>query len=150
MPFALLWDSGAAFAVGIAWAVAYVVLAAVPTAIYVLMMFDAGRVLAGKTAGFMPVFIAMGRRGRKVGVASRHPVLAALAGLGVAGNPLSSVTRELWILAFRFNPDALDEMNAVSRRMEVELDRTGVAQQLIAAELKEVPRHRATLELVTC
>jgi len=135
--------------IGILYGIVYVLLMLIPTAIYVLMLLDALRVFNHRVPLFMPLLIAFGKKAKKYPVPKRHPILTPILSLGITGNPLASLTRELWILAFRFNPDAFKKLDEAADRIASDLDlgRDGISGQLVAAEVRTVPRG---LDLVAC
>lgn len=147
LPLSFLAADGGFFVAGVVYAVGYVLIMLPPTALYVLMMLDATRVLSGRSAVFVPYFEALGR------VADRHPVreptFAPVFRLGFIGNPLGILTRELWFVAFRFRPDAMKQIKASAERIATQMDESGGTGRLFAeAEVRSMPRHTSELELV--
>lgn len=150
LPFVLLTGDGVVFWSGILYALGYLVLMLMPTALYVLLMFDALRVLFRRPAIFLPLLIAIGRAGRSR-VEMKSP-LTMLLKLGITGNPLASLTRELWLLAWRFNEDGITAIESEAERIgqQMQARQSSMTAHLVAAELRTVPRHKATNELVAC
>jgi hypothetical protein len=152
-PLVLLALDGAWFAVGLGYAVAYVVMMLVPTALYVLMGFDALRVIARKQAAFVPFLMAMGRNTATAEVVEKKTprAIKVFTKVGLAANPFSSLTRELWIVAFRSNPAGRKEVQDAAAKIAKELKTNGgMTSQLVAAEIRAVPRHTNEYELVLC
>src|SRR2546427_8185653 len=54
VPVAMLWSSGLLFAVGVGYTILYVGLMLTPTSLNLLLMYDALRVLLGRSATVMP------------------------------------------------------------------------------------------------
>ncbi|HYT04908.1 MAG TPA: hypothetical protein VEM13_08535 [Gemmatimonadales bacterium] len=152
LPLVLLSGEGVVRAIGIFYGAGYLFLMLIPTAIYVLMALDAFRVLRRRLPLFMPLLIAIGKRAKKNPTPKKHPVLSFILGLGITGNPLASLTREIWILAFRFNPDAVKNLDEAADRIarDLDVDKDGISGQLVAAEVRTIPHRTVRLELVTC
>jgi hypothetical protein len=151
LPFAFLAATGPLFVVGVLYALAYVVAMLLPTAVYVLMAFDAIRVLTGRGAVFVPVLIAVGRKGgTRKDAYQKKTLVEQIIQLTVTGNPLASLTRELWFVAFRFNRDAIKRIEDSADTISKNMSGTGITGRFVAAELRTVPTEEAGIELVMC
>lgn len=147
LPLMLLAADGPLFLFGIAYAVAYGITMLIPTALHVLSGYDALRVLVRRNPLFVPYLMAVGKVGEKTAVA--RPRASRIAEIALTGNPLSTVTRELWIFAFRFNRKAVEGLSAEADRIAQQLNEPGgLGSTLIAAEVQAVPGRPNDLALV--
>jgi hypothetical protein len=103
LPVSLVVAGGVLGVIGVAYAVAYLTIMLLPTAVWILSAFDAMRVVIGREAVFIPGI----RRGQ---AHQRRPSdrAARLFELAMEGHPLSTVIRELWILAMRLNREGFE------------------------------------------
>jgi hypothetical protein len=147
-PLALLAADGMLEIVGLMYLGFYIVIMIIPTAIYVLMLFDALRVLLHRDPVFMPFLLAM----RKAGTAQQptRPRFSLLT-FAILGNVFASLSREMWFLAFRFNPQAMERMSQAAKALGERMgNHQGLTYRLVAVEMREVPSHRAEVDLVVC
>ena len=148
LPLSFLALDGMLFAVGAVYAIGYALIMLPPTALHVLILLDASRVLVGKVALFVPFFEALGKVADKR--PAREPTIAPLLRLGVVGNPLGVLTREMWLLAFRFRPNAMKQIKANAERIATQMGESGMTGRLVAEEVRSMPRHASELDLVMC
>jgi hypothetical protein len=150
LPLTLIWLGGIWTLLGILYALAYCLLMLMPTALFVLIAFDALRLLTRRTPVFVPVLNATAAHTRES--ESEQDVWELILQLGIIGNPLNSVVREMWYLAFAFNPHAREDLKHASSELAPKKhpEGSGMTRRLIAAELKTtVPRHTSEFETVT-
>jgi hypothetical protein len=99
----------------------------------------------------VPVLIAVGRKGgTRKDAYQKKTLVEQIIQLTVTGNPLASLTRELWFVAFRFNRDAIKRIEDSADTISKNMSGTGITGRFVAAELRTVPTEEAGIELVMC
>ncbi len=134
-PLALLWAHGALFLVGLGYAIVYLVLMIIPTLLNLLLLYDALRILVGRSATVLPwmlgTFIASIRRRQPQ---KAHPLVS----LSVVVNPFTAAAGEFWALALRYRRNALQQIMEDANRLAVRIRPT--APQVFVVEMQEFSR----------
>jgi hypothetical protein len=115
-PLVLVSTEGVLGALGIGYILFYVGLMAVPTAINLLLMYDALRVMLRRPPVITPLLVAQLERGQPRRRHKPEGWQTTLIWLAVVGNPLSSLAQECWFAALRINPSAVDEVRREAQR----------------------------------
>lgn len=149
-PLSLLATDGSLFVVGAVWAVAYAGVMLLPTALFVVMAFDALRIGLRRHAVFMPYLWAIGKAALEDESPRRDTPLASLLALGIVGNPLNTLVRELWLFGLRFNRAAAAQIDADAECLSRHMRSAGVAGQLIAREVRSVSGREHSDLVVAC
>jgi hypothetical protein len=148
LPLALLAGDGIVVVIGVAYLLFYLAITLVPTAIFVLLIFDGVRLLLRRRPAFAVYFEAIGKNGMKHGLHKRVPFLLRV---GVTGHPLGMFMREVWLLVERFNPQAIQEIDEASDAIVQRMAAPTTVEKLISQEVRPVRIQKVeALQLVEC
>ncbi len=106
-PLALLWANGAAFVLGIVYAVVYVVYMAIPSALHLLLAYDALRVAFRRPATVAPWLMGLAIAAKRWELVRKAPPIVRWT---VRAAPFGPLAFELWICAISVNHGALKEI----------------------------------------
>jgi hypothetical protein len=115
LPLALLWTDGLLFAIGVGYAFLYAGVMVVPTALHLLLIYDALRVVVGRPAAVAPWVLSIAELAR-LRPHARHRI-PIWTWVGVMANPTGSLAAEFWGVAVRIRPEAWREVRRQSHQL---------------------------------
>jgi hypothetical protein len=116
LPLTLLWTDGVLFALGVGYALLYTGVMVVPTALHLLLIYDALRVVVGRPAAVAPWVLGLAELGRIRFGPRAHRRIPVWTWIGVMANPTGTLAAEFWGVAIRIRPGAWDEVRREARQ----------------------------------
>jgi hypothetical protein len=151
-PLALVGIDGAAHVIGLCYAGIYLALVAVPTALDLLLMFDASRVIIGRAAAVVPFFLAIVELSKQhVMPEPRSAWIRALVIVGVRGAPLTPFASEAWLLAIRFRPEVWRTVKEQATELAARIREAKLrppTPRFVVADVQEWQRDVSHMDLV--